>query len=107
MYPVIRLTVVLLFTCACVANPADVTVIAWPLAWPAAKPTIRSVPVGVTDPELADVLVLEVPAETSRGLVGRTPENSSASSATAAAVVTVMVVTDAAFAAYHISPSET
>jgi len=71
------------------------------------KPTMRSGPFGMTDPELTDVLALEVPVDTSRGFVGTTPENSWASSATdEAAVVTVMVVTDAALGAYHISPSE-
>ena len=62
---------------------------------------------GVAVPELAIVPVVALPAEPSSGLVAATPENSCTFSATVVApVVTVMLFTDAALAAYHISPSE-
>ena len=72
------------------------------------NPTARSfAPVGIADPELAEALEATAPFEASSGAVCATPANSCASSATVdALVVTVMLVTEAAFAAYHISPSE-
>ena len=73
------------------------------------KPTARSVDaVGVAGPELAEVPVFDAPADTSRGLLVATPENSSTSIATtvADANLTVTVVTGLALAAYQISPSE-
>ena len=62
----------------------------------------------VTGPELAALLVFDVPADTSSGFVAATPENSCNVSAIVAAdpVCTVTVVTEAAFGEYHISPSE-
>src|ERR1039457_3489197 len=72
------------------------------------KPTARSLdPVGVTDPEVAEVLSPADPLDPSSGLAVATPEYSWRLSATALAfVVTVTLLTEAAFAAYHISPSE-
>jgi hypothetical protein len=83
-------------------------VMAWLLAWPAMNPTATSFAVvGDAEPELAAVPVLALPAEPSSGLVGLTPENSWTFSANAdAPVLTVTLLTDCAFAAYHISPSE-
>src|ERR1700730_5104942 len=81
--------------------------IAWALAWAATKPTTSSPDaVGVTAPELAAVLVLAVPAETSSGEVVDTPENSWTEIATTLVVCTVTLVTAVALARYHISPSE-
>ena len=62
----------------------------------------------VAGPELAEVLVADVPAEVSSGLVVATPEYSWAWNTidTAEAVCTVTVLTDLALAEYHISPSE-
>ena len=79
------------------------------LLCPAMNPTTSSLAaVEVTEPELADVPVLAVPVDTSRGLVVAKPLNSWTSKATEAAeaVWTVTVVTGLASAEYHISPSE-
>ncbi len=59
-------------------------------------------------PDAAEVLVFEVPAETSRTPVVATPENSWTSKAMEAAEATwtVTVVAGLALAEYHISPFE-
>src|ERR1700694_1722853 len=109
-YPVTTLAVwaPVLVCCAWVVKPAP-AVMAWALLWPATKPTTRSLgAVGVTGPELAAVLVFDVPAETSSGEVVATPANSWTDTAATrlAEVWMVTVVTGLALAAYHISPSE-
>src|SRR5665213_3653885 len=76
---------------------------------PATNPTASSLAdVEEAEPELADVLVADVPAEPSSGLVVATPEYSWAWNTmdTAEAVWTVTVLTAWALAAYHSSPSE-
>jgi hypothetical protein len=73
------------------------------------NPTARSPgTVGVTAPDDGETLDADFPAATSSGLVAATPENSWTLRATTAedVVRTVTVVTDAALAEYHISPSE-
>ena len=98
-----------LVSCGWGVNPGAVTEIACALACPATKPTTSAFPtVGVTAPELAAVLVFDVPVDTSSGPDVARPENSCTANATVAAdaVFTVTVVTDAALAEYHISPSE-
>jgi hypothetical protein len=94
--------------CGSTANPGDVTVMVCAFAWPAMKPTASSlVAAGVTAPEFAEAEVAEVAPEVSSGLVATIPLNSCTRSATVdAAVVTVTLLTDAAFGAYHSSPSE-
>ena len=82
---------------------------AWALLCPATNPTTSSLAaVVVTEPELAAVPVLAVPADTSSGPVVATPLNSWATKAaeTAEPLWTVTVVTGLALAEYHISPSE-
>jgi hypothetical protein len=83
-------------------------VMAWALLCPATNPTARSLdPVEATVPEDAVVLVAAAPIEPSNGLVVATPANSWTCRATVVApVVTVTLLTEAAFGAYHISPSE-
>ena len=62
----------------------------------------------MTVPELGEVLVLDVPVETSRGPVVATPANSWTSKLTKAAepLCTVTVSVGEVLAAYHISPFE-
>jgi hypothetical protein len=94
--------------CGSTVKPGEVTEMSCVLPWPAMNPTARSLAAdGVTDPEVAELDVAEVPVAPSNGLVATTPLNSWTRSATVdAAVVTVTLLTDAASGAYQSSPSE-
>jgi hypothetical protein len=73
------------------------------------NPTTRSLAaVGVSEPDPGELLLVEVPVETSTGEVVEIPENSWTSIETVVAlpVWTVTLVAGRALAAYHISPSE-
>ena len=72
------------------------------------KPSTSSpAALGVTEPELGAVPVPALPVARSSGLLLAIPENSNTLSDTLAApVVTVTLLTEAALAAYHSSPSE-
>src|ERR1700682_2233073 len=79
----------------------------WRLAWPAMKPTIRSVEaVGVTAAEMAEVRPPEAPFAPSSGEVVSMPENSWTSTAVSLLIVTVTDVTGLALGTYHSSPPE-
>src|ERR1051326_3451918 len=81
----------------------------WSTEWPATKATARELAaVGLTAPELAETLFVEVPAETSTGSGLVTPENSWMVIAMEVgdATVTATAVTGLVLTAYHISPSE-
>ena len=92
--------------CAWVGVKDEERLMACALAWPPTNPTRRSPAGTLIGPTPGVVLVLDVPLDTSNGVLDM-PENSCTWNAVVpAAVWTVTDPTPPALTAYHISPSE-